>query len=234
MKVLVVIASVIGTLILVRIAEMLLRFFIGSRQRMKFILKYFPVLELSATLFIIFWAIEYLFSSKSYYQIILLSLIISLIALISWFVVRDFIAGIVFRTQNNLNRGATMKFGEIAGKLLSMRTTHIVVETDEGRVIKIPYSRIISEIVSEHPEDGVREDSMIRLEVKKKMKWNELESSLKNTILNTPWRLLTSEPKIKLLAEQDKYYEIQIYVRTRSKKHEENLKALLSNKFEKE
>ncbi len=234
MKVLVVIASIIGTLLLVRIAEMLLRFFIGSRQRLKFILMYFPVLELTAILLIVFWAIDYLFSSKSYYYIIILSLIISFIALISWFVIRDFIAGIVFRTQNNFNRGASMKFGEIAGKLISMRTSHIVVETEEGRIIKIPYSRIIGEIVSEHPEEGVREDSVIGLKVKKSKKWNETEASLKNTILNSPWRLLSSEPKIKLLSEQDKYYEIEIHVRTRSKKHEENLNTFLSNKFEKE
>ncbi len=234
MKVLIVIASVIGTILLVRIVEMLLRFFVGNRQRMKFIIRYFPIFELSAALLIIFWAVDYLFSAKSYYQTIMLSLVISFLALISWFVVRDLIAGIVFRTQNNLNRGSLVQLGNIAGKLLHMYATHIIVETNEGKTIKIPYSRLTNEIISEHSEEGARDDSVLTLKVNKKASWKETESELKNILLNTPWRLLNSELKIKLLSEQDNYYEVEIFVKTRSKKHEENLYALLADKFEKE
>ena len=232
MKVLVVIAAVIVTVILVRITEILLRFFIGNRQKLKFILRYFPILELLASLFLIFWAIDFLFSTKPYYQTIILSLIISFIALISWFVLRDLIAGVVFRTQNKIASGSSIQFGNIGGKLLHVRSTHIVIETDQGRTIKIPFSRVLNEIVSEQSEEGVYTDSVLRLKIRKNKNWKETESILKNILMNTPWRLLSHEPKINLLSEQDKYYELEIFVKTRSKKHEENLYNLLVDKFE--
>ncbi len=231
MKVLIIIAIIIGTVLLVRFTEMLLRFFIGSRQKLKFILKYFPVIELSATLLIVFWSTDYLFSEKTYYQTIILSLVVSFIALISWFIARDLIAGIVFRTQNNLRRGASLQLGKIEGKMFGMRATHIVIETDEGKMVKIPYSRIANEIVSEQPEEGVHEDSKLTLKIDKTKSWKDTETHLRNILLNAPWRILSSEPKIKLLSDEGPYYKIQIFVKTRNKKHTEKLHSLLLSRL---
>ncbi len=231
MRVLLLIAIIIIAVILVRITEMLLRFFFGNRQKLKIVIRYFPIIELLATLLIFFWAIDYLFSEKSYYQVLILSLVISSIILISWFVARDLIAGLVFRMQNNLPRGASVQFGKTKGKLLQMRSTHIIIETNEGQIVKMPYSRVANEIISEYPVEGVREDSKLKLNISKKMSWSETEGLLRKTLLNTPWRLMNADPIINLLSDEGQHYIIQVFVKTRNKEHANRIHALLLSKY---
>ena len=227
MKVLVVITLIVGTFILIRITEMLLRFFIGKRQKLKFIIRYFPIVELITTLSITFWAIDYLFSAKSYYQTIILSLIISIIALVSWFVARD----LIFRIQNNIRSGSSLQLGNIEGKMLRMGAAHIVIETNEGKIVKIPYSKVANEIVSEQPEEGVREDSELTLKIIRNKNWKEVEAELKNVLLHSPWRLINTDPRIELLSEEEEYFKIQIFIKTRGKKHTEQLRTYLLTRF---
>lgn len=232
MKILIAIAIVSASLILIRITEMLIRYFVGRRKRLKFLIRLFPLFELVTVAIIIFKLIDYLFSKSSYYEVIVISLIIIFIAFISWFLIRDLIAGIVFRTGNNFRSGSAVQFGNDKGKLLHMRASHIIIETREGKTIKIPYSRIANELISEHSDEGVREDSILIVRMPKSNAWNETESALRNILLNAPWRLLGSDPHVELIAEEEEFYEVEIHVKTRSSKYVENLFALLSRKFE--
>lgn len=232
MKILVALAFVIAALALIRIIEMLIRYFAGKRQSLKFLIRFFPLFELVSVLIIIFNAIDYLFSESNYYKLIVMSLIISFIAFISWFLIKDLIAGIIFRTGNNFRSGSAIQIGETKGKMLKMRATHIIIETHNGKTVKIPYSRVANETISEHSEEWVRADSLLVIIIAKNMSWRETEMKLKNILLTTPWRLLGSKPLIKLRTDEGQFFEVEIQLKTRNSKYVDNLFLLLSRKFE--
>lgn len=231
MKFLVIFIVAAGTAILVRVFEIIIRAIIGNRQRLKFVTRFFPVFELLIGLALIFWAVDFLFSGKSYYFILVVSLIAVVVALISWYIFRDVLAGVVFRVQNNLPRGASIQLGNISGRMLQLRSSHIVIETEEGRTIRIPYSQATNEIISEQQEKGVHEDSTIKLRIPNKTNWSQLEIQLKNTLMNTPWRLIRSEPVVHLISEEKNFFQVEIHLKTHSKKHENNICQFLQNKF---
>ena len=72
-----------------------------------------------------------------------------MVVFLAWFVVKDFIAGIVFKVQNDLQANNNIQFGKITGIIKSQHLTHMKVETTTGQVIKIPYSRLNQDIISE-------------------------------------------------------------------------------------
>jgi hypothetical protein len=231
MKFLIIIAVIVGTALLVRIVEIVIRALIGNRQKLKFILRYFPILEFLIGLALIFWAVDFLFSDKSYFFILTIVIVAVVVALIAWYVFRDVMAGVVFRVQNNLPRGASVQLGEIKGRILHSRATHVVMETDEGKTIRIPYSHATSEIISEQQERGLHEDSIIELSIPKNDSWQKTKELLNNILLNTPWRLVHSEPVVHLISEEDANFRVEIHVKTHSKKYEDNLYKFLVGKF---
>lgn len=231
MKILIVIAIAAGSVLLVRILEIVIRTIIGNRVKLKFIHRLLPVFELLIGLALIFWAVNFLFFDKPYYFILTIILVSMSVMLISWYVFRDVLAGIVFRTQNSLPRGAAIQLGDIRGRMLGLRSMHIIIETEEGKTIRIPYSRISGEIISEQLETGLHEDSTLILNLPKNKSWAQTEVIIKNTLMNSPWRLLKSEPVIQLLSEDNNSYRAEIHVKTHSKSHEARLYQILSDKF---
>ncbi len=74
-----------------------------------------PAIELIVWLIFIFWAVDYLFKNKLYYQYLVISIVIIVVIFLAWFVIKDFIAGIVFKVQNDLQINSNIQLGKIIG-----------------------------------------------------------------------------------------------------------------------
>ena len=232
MKILIAAIILTGTYFLIRLTGNLLKFLFNRHLKWKFLLTLIPFLELILGLSAVLWAINFLFQTKSYYNILMISIVVIFVGFVSWFLLRDIVAGYVFRIQNNFRPGAKIQLGTTIGKLLSMNVTHIIIETGDGRTIKIPYSRISGETVSEQHEEIIAEESSLILRLISSKSLNEIEDDIRKAIMNSPWRLLHREPIIKLKSQNGEYFEYEIRVKTRNKKHQQYLYNSLLKKFE--
>ncbi len=232
MKLLIAALVIAGTFFLIRLTGYLNKFLIKRHLKWKVLPRLFPLFELIVELSVVLWTINFLFQSKSYYNIIVIGIIIIFIGFFSWFLFRDLIAGYIFRIQNNFRSGIEIQLGETSGRLIEMRATHIIIETSEGKTVKIPYSRISSEIVSEQPAESITEDSVLTLQVTNNKSLPETEEKIRKALLNSPWRLLHREPVIKLKTQNEKHFVFEIQVKTRNRKHQQYLYISLLKQFE--
>jgi len=190
-----------------------------------------PLIVLILWILILFWIIYYLFYEKSYYNFIVFALIVLIFLSISWFFVKDFIAGVAFKVQNDYSSGDIVQFGEVSGRLENLYLTHVSIYTNEGKLVKIPYSRLSNEIVSQKSSSGSFGRNQFLLKLPKKQTAAELKEILKNLLLNSPWRVVNRAPVINLKSESTDFFEFEIQLETRNDKHLNYVISYLKKRF---
>ena len=167
----------------------------------------------------IFWSIRYLFSEKFYFHYLVFGIIFVVFAFFSWFLFSDILAGIVFKIKHNLKTGSHISAGGFTGKITSQRLTYLKLKTEEGSVLRIPYSKINHAVISEMTHTEALKEHAIQLEISTETSKSDAETLIREAILNTPWSNITEEPSIKHLSENDKNHTFEIMLFTTNLKH---------------
>lgn len=231
MKILFVIIIALSAMIGMRVIRLLIRQLMKKYSILKKLLNLMPLAGFIIWLILLFWAINYLFQDKSYYNVIIISIIVVLSLTIGWFFLKDIISGVIFRMQNNYSHGEFVQFGKISGRLNEMQLTHISIHTTDGKSIKIPYSRLSNEIISLKLESKSYDHNRFIMNVKKKYSRKETEDLMITELNNSPWRLGSTLPQVKFLNEDQANYSFEIQVQVRNQKHLNNIKNILLKKF---
>ena len=166
--------------------------------------KYMPVTELLIWLLFFIWSVQYLFSRG--YLITAVPFIVFLIVIIylSWFILKDIVAGVIFKTSNNLRINDHASVAGVSGKIISIGNTHLDIEDYSGRIVSIPYSKIVGSIVlRNYPSQSLLSHNFIFTITKDQMPGGifEIMDKLRGTILTLPWSSQKKEPKIILEIE---------------------------------
>jgi small-conductance mechanosensitive channel len=167
----------------------------------------------------IFWAIDQLFREQFYFHYLIFVIIFIVAGFLSWFLFSDIIAGIVFKMKHNLKTGTHISTSDYSGKITSQRLTYIMLKTEDGRVLRVPYSRINHAIISEMTQSEALREHAIRIEIKNEISKAESESLIRSVILNSPWSNLNEDPSIKFLKEDENSYFFELMLFSTSLKH---------------
>lgn len=178
-----------------------------------------------------FWSVKYLFQNEAYYHLVVSSSVIIISGLVGWFFIKDFIAGIIFRLQNNYLKGESIQFGSLIGQLESMQLTHLLIQTKEGKLMKVPYSRLSNEIISENTQIIASKESIIQLKTNKKESTQKTENAIRKVLLASPWPTRNTHSLVVLKEEGDQHYYFEIRVEVRNSTHIEYLKEGLEKRF---
>jgi hypothetical protein len=231
MKFIIVLIILVLVAFILKVLKLLLKRAGESSKFGKKIAAYEPLISLFAWVGFIFWSVNYLFYDKSYYNFIVFALIVLIILSLSWFFVKDFVAGIAFKVQNNYAAGDNVQFGKISGRLDNLFLTHVSVYTSEGKLVKIPYSRLSNEIVSHKSKDGHTGHNKFVFKVPKSRDLVEIKENLYTLLINSPWRIPGKMPVINLKSEMNDGYEFEIQFETRTEQHLNFVVSSLRKKF---
>ncbi|HUW93215.1 MAG TPA: mechanosensitive ion channel domain-containing protein [Bacteroidales bacterium] len=161
----------------------------------------------------VFWAADHLFRDKFYYHYLIYALIIIVAGLTSWFFLRDVFAGLTFRIRHNLGNGSLIRVGDLSGQVKSQQLTCLILLTDDGKLLlRIPYSRIINEVVTELNYTGGHEEHTLHVRVELSVEKKNAESLIRSAVLNAPWSNLKEEPSIRFTEETEEgyFYEVTL------------------------
>lgn len=234
MKTIIVLAIILVTYFILKYVQVILKRLSKKNNFIRNVNRILPLVVGVIWLVIVFWSANYLIDYKSYYNFVVLCMIIVLSVLIGWFFIKDFIAGIIFRIQNNYSEGDFLQFGETAGKIEALFPTHISVNTKEGKIVKLPYSRLSNEIISQKTTLKTFEENTYILKTNKNESCKLTEDIIKNTLLVSPWRIGNKQPEVQFIEEDDHFYSFKIQLQVRNQKHLSNLKEILEKKFRSE
>jgi len=161
-----------------------------------------------------YWVADFLFGDRFYYPFLVFVSILIVAGLLSWFLLRDIFAGMVFRVRHNLKNGSVIHAGTISGQIISQDLTFLKIRTEKGMLLRIPYSRLNHEIVSQLANAGSQAAHILTIEIDKTSGKVAAEQLIRTTILNMPWSSLKEDVAIKSVGKSEEggyLFEVSIF-----------------------
>lgn len=230
MRFLIVAVVIALTITILKVINLITQRFYATLKYGKLIRSLQPVLVFLLWTGLVFWMVYYLFYDKPYYDFIVFSLIVILGLAIGWFFIKDMIAGIAFKAQNQYMPGDLVQFGEVEGKIDAFLPTHVSIYTNDGKLIKIPYSNLTNKVISQKSESGTYGKNQFTLKVKTNNDKDILER-INSILISSPWRVKGRKPEIKIKSENHDFKIYEILIETRNEKHLKYIEAYINKEL---
>lgn len=230
-KILLVALLFLSVFFMLRLLTLTLSYIVHKKSNLKNVLKAKPVAEFSIWLLTFLFSINFLFQDRFYFVYFVILFLLIVILLFSWFWAKDWVAGVIFRTQHNFQKGEYIQLSHYEGHVQNMGSTHVSIDTPEGKTLKIPYSQLMSQPVSEHFEVAGTGNASFMLEVPNQGNEQEILENIQEVTQHSPWHVQNKIPVVKIVERNTKSLKVEVVVHTRNKEHAIRLEKALKQQF---
>lgn len=193
-------------------------------------LRIFPWIQVLSWIAFTLWAADYLFFATTMHSVLLISLGVVFVAAAAWYILRDFFAGAVLRSDQVLQQGAHIQSGSFQGVVVRMGFLSLELKTDAGDRVRLPYSKLSEQIITRKTEKTRGKAQLITIQIPRHYHIENLEPTLIRKLLEMPWVVAEGEIQFKL-TPGDTVYEAEIQYRSIKEgmrgKTEERLRAFI-------
>lgn len=112
-----------------------------------------PLLELVLWVAYAFWGAHIFFGAHLYYDLVVGAMVILLLVAVSWYVFRDFLAGVLLKAEKSLEPGQMIRTPSAGGKIKSLGSRYLELVNEEGEEVRIPYAKLSNEVFILPPEN---------------------------------------------------------------------------------
>ncbi len=199
--------------VLFRLLHIYLLRFARKRKYKRLLNKAIPIVELLTWILFCAWGVEYFLSRNYLFAFGIFFLLLFGGFWISRFILKETIAGFIFRGSNHLQINETVNIDNYSGRIVRMRINNVELETDNGERIFIPYSSFFSTIHRKKHQSDILSNYCFRLQTNKDVSFSEKTAQIRTAIIHLPWTSVKHTPRIKLIEEKtDTYlFEITVY-----------------------
>ena len=205
--------------ILLRVALKVISYISVLRKPYLFIKKFVPLVDLAILITVTFWFTSWIFRDSDLLPIIIAIVALILLSLFGWLLGRDFIAGIILKSENYFEKNKKIRLNNQSGKIVKTTFRYLEFETDDGEAIRVPFSRITGEYFTKLSTTVKYESQLITLHVNKANDTKTLRETLRKSVFNSPWYLIRKEPIIEIISSDEGYYKINLGVYTLNSSH---------------
>ncbi|MCJ7714346.1 mechanosensitive ion channel family protein [Candidatus Bathyarchaeota archaeon] len=128
----------------------------------------------------------------------------------SKFVIRDYIAGLIFKAENRFSLDEIIEVEGQIGRIKKFHYRNIEIENDNGKMILLPNSMLLGMISSPQNISETVLNFSFEINISSEQPFDKLAGQLKGFILLLPWAVLKNEPKIQLIKEIENFYIVKI------------------------
>ncbi|MFW6019845.1 MAG: mechanosensitive ion channel domain-containing protein [Bacteroidales bacterium] len=172
--------------------------------------KALPVVEFVVWFVFLIWGINYFIKYNSYFALALGILVLLIFIWFAWYALRDIIAGIVIKANRDLNLNDMVDIADHHGKIIRFGMRNLILETENGKNIFLPYSMIINqELIRSHPAEKILSHTF-KLTTSKDRSIEQTIQEIHKTILSLPWTSRIKKPVIRAEQENDKNYIFRV------------------------
>jgi len=183
-----------------------------KKDRIKILTRYLPGIELFIWVLFFIWAIQYFWKNNQLYSMGLFLVLIMLLLWVSWFALKDFIAGAIFKASKSFNINESIKIDNYSGRIIQFKNRSLIIETDSGETIHFPYTQLLGKVIIKSSPSEMIQNKTIFLNISKKDPLFETIRNIKTDILNLPWSSIKKEPQIKPIGENNNSFELEIVI----------------------
>lgn len=208
-----------------------LRFLFRKKKVNRWIQMILPAVELLVWIVFFVWAIEF-FMRKN--QILALGMFVILLFMAFWvsrFSLRDIIAGVVFKAGSGIHLNENVQIGEYFGKVVKLKLHSLVLETEKGKTVFIPYNTAVDKIRLKPAAAETITSHSFEMHVPKGDDIIITMEKIRTAILQLPWSSVKREPGISLISETKSYYTLEITVYSLSKEYFYRIEEVIKKRF---
>ncbi len=221
----------VAIFLVIRMFRLLIPLIFYKENPRKYILKFFPVVELIIWLIFLSW-FTFLFSeADKIYVYVLLALLLMLLFWISRYWLKDLIAGVVFRSSTRLKVGDLLHVERLKGAIRKFGNYSVELETQDSQIIFIPYSKLVDAVNIISEPTGRSQGYTFILVCDRKEDQTKIMQQIKTTILATPWVSVNRMPVINLVIQSDTSWEFEITVFPINKSFVGKIETLVTEKY---
>ncbi len=200
--------------VLIAIAFRLINFFVPvlpvKTEYKMGIRKAMPLIEFLCWFVFFIWGINYFVKYNMYFAIGLGAIVLLSMIWFAWYALRDLIAGIIIKSNRDLQVNETVDVGNYHGKIVRFGFRNLIMETESGKNIYIPYTMLIKrEIVRSHPADKIQSHSFSLVTPKEKSAEQTI-LDIRAALLSLPWTSMIKDPVIRLEEEENGNFAFHI------------------------
>jgi len=200
-----------------RIAKKYLPTVIKQSSQKRNINKYYAILELSVWSVFLILVTNLLLHKSFIIGITFLIIILGLTAVFIFFYFRDYISGLIIRSENSIKEGDIIYTDDKTScRIISLKQRGIEAQTDNGEIIFIPYRLIISDKIKiKHSETEKAKAFTFYLKYENCLgEKTELKDKLHRFLLELPW--IKHYPQPEIIFESNQMIKIIVFPITSS------------------
>lgn len=221
----------LGLFLVLRLTSRLLNTMSAKQSVRRMMLRIYPLFEFLVWLGFGLWGLNLLLSDYTFYSTLVVALVIILVVIVGWYFLRDFVAGVILKTEVPFEINQQIKTATHKGTLQKAGYRSVELIDNKGEVIKIPFSQLSSSsfsVVDVNSQQGHE----VLLKVKSDISFDTLSSSIKQSLLLLPWVSVNREPCIKEIEHIDNSSLIAVFFHTVGDQSPSKVEHYLRSKFE--
>ncbi len=157
-----------------------------------------PLIEAVTTIAYVLWAVGYLLGDHPLYTTIVLGALVVGFVWISWFAIRDVVAGMLLKASELCLPGDHIEIGGVSGRVRGLGYRVVALDMADGNQAFIPYSRFSRETLVRKPvTDGVFRHSF-EVTVPPGLGIVEGKKAISCHALNSHWHSVVKDPSIEV------------------------------------
>lgn len=170
----------------------------GDSRWRDLLLRSLPLAEFVVWITFAFWAAANVFAGLPIGGLVQSVMAVVLVAVLGWYVLRDFLNGILLKSENDFRKGQFIKTSFVSGRILSLGYRALQLETDKGEKVRIPYSRLAEGVITRPPQKGQSHTHMLSLAIQPDQERPLLTAEVLRELVNMPWVIAEDDPAANL------------------------------------
>jgi small-conductance mechanosensitive channel len=163
------------------------------------------ILELILWTVIAFWSARMFLSTRSYYPHLVIILALLVAFMVTWFYIKDIVAGFLFRVRHNPIKGQTLRCESLKGSIRRLGISQVTVETEDGQWLRVPYSSIITRSLSLHSlRQTTPGETTLELGIETLKNPQHTEQRLRTILAQSPWCIVSKPLTIQFIPHENK------------------------------
>lgn len=196
--------------VLMRTLAYVTRVYISSaRLKMAFV-RIIPVLELVLWGIWVFWAADRLFQNAFLYQLFTGSALVLILIIFGWYFLRDYIAGILLKSETTLEPGQEVHSGDVKGVIRKVGLRSLELVTTGGETIKLPYSVMSTRLFSKNQGKRKWSEQKLIMVVPALHNPEKIRMELKRRLLEMSWLPVPEKVDINIEAGEGTTYRVVV------------------------
>lgn len=182
----------------------------GKRSKQS-LLRIVPLFELLLWSFVIYLFITEVYSNFLFeHNHIAIIYLVAFLLLVGWYVIRDFVCGVVLRSENGFEIGSIIISDTVKGEISRTGNRSLTIINGQGESLKIPYSLLIGSSIIRPSSNRNRKEFKFEYKTESTIGADRLRSIIYQKLIESPWVIYPESASVELKRDGENKYIVYV------------------------